>query len=346
MYSPADIRVVHLEITENCNAACPQCPRRIDGGRLNEKITLAELSLDDIQKILPDAFVRQLGKIYLCGNYGDPAAAADTLNVLRYFRSVNPTLRLGLHSNGSLRSENWWRSLAGVIGGYGYARFAIDGLEDTNALYRRFTSWPKIIANAGAYIAAGGRAEWDFLVFAHNEHQVEEARELAATMGFAAFNVKRTARFLERSAEAYAAQSPVRDRSGATVTVLERPKSRDYQSPELLEMAVKLANFSSFDEYLGQREIHCKAQAEKSIYISAEGKIFPCCWLGQMQKNPDGAETRDAARRFGGIFADATLDGKLRTIESIVADDFFTSQVPQGIGGAEKTKICSRVCGK
>ena len=55
-----------------------------------------------------------------------------------------------------------------LIGENGYARFAIDGLEDTNHIYRRNTDWVKIVQNATAYIAAGGRAEWDFIVFAHN----------------------------------------------------------------------------------------------------------------------------------------------------------------------------------
>ena len=49
--------------------------------------------------------------------------------------------------------------------------------------------------SAQAFINAGGRAEWDFLVFRHNEHQVESARKLAKEMGFAKFYVRKTGRF-------------------------------------------------------------------------------------------------------------------------------------------------------
>ena len=38
-----------------------------------------------------------------------------------------------------------------------------------------------------AFINAGGRARWDFLIFAHNEHQVDEAEALATKWGFKSF---------------------------------------------------------------------------------------------------------------------------------------------------------------
>jgi len=344
MYNFSDIRVVHLELTERCNAACPQCPRRIDGGPLNEKLTMAELSLADIRQLLPESFVQKLGKIYLCGNYGDPAAARDTLGVMAYFRGVNPTLRLGLHSNGSLRDTAFWAELARIIGDHGYVRFAIDGLEDTNHIYRRNTDWAKIMANVAAFVAAGGKAEWDFLVFAHNEHQVEAARTLAEKIGFVAFNVKKTNRFLSRQNKAYAAATPVRNTAGAAVAVLERPQQSVYQNDALQNLATESAGFTTFDAYLNTRTIHCKAQQEKSLYISAEGKIFPCCWLGQMIKNPDGGEVADAERRFGPFFADASLDGKMRTVEAIVKDTFFQEEVPHA-WTSPKIKVCARVCG-
>ena len=51
-------------------------------------------------------------------------------------------------------------------------------------LYRRNTSYKKVIDNAKAFIQAGGEAHWQFIVFRHNEHQLKEAKKLSEEMGF------------------------------------------------------------------------------------------------------------------------------------------------------------------
>lgn len=324
----AEIREIHLEVTENCNAACPQCPRRIEGGMINPKLTMAELTLAEVRNILAPDRLRLLKKIYLCGNYGDPAAAADTPEIVEYLRSASPALQIGIHTNGSLRSTQWWANLAGLIGQNGYARFAIDGLEDTNHIYRRNTHWDKIMANAAAYIAAGGRAEWDFIVFAHNEHQIDEARSLSLSMGFSAFHIKRTARFLKRETMEYAATAPVKDRVGTVVAQLARPRQEIYRNQALKALEEKRHHHTSYDDYLSQAQIRCKAARDKSLYVSAEGKLFPCCWIGGMLKNPESAETRQFSEIFPRVENGVSL-----------------AQVSTHWSGRNKLKICSRVCG-
>jgi len=44
MYKLTDIKDVHLEITSKCQAKCPMCPRRIQGGPLNPFIHLDEIT--------------------------------------------------------------------------------------------------------------------------------------------------------------------------------------------------------------------------------------------------------------------------------------------------------------
>ena len=43
MYKSKDIKKVHLEITQLCQAACPMCDRNENGGKDNKHITNAEL---------------------------------------------------------------------------------------------------------------------------------------------------------------------------------------------------------------------------------------------------------------------------------------------------------------
>lgn len=153
MYKSNEVKTVHLEITTKCNATCPMCLRAVLGGKVNPQLPLVELNLKDIQTILPEPFVNQLDRIYMCGNYGDPIVASDTLEVFRYFRQVKPEIRLELFTNGSARNESWWRDLASVVN---LCRFGIDGLEDTNHIYRRGTKWPLLMRNVEAFISSGG----------------------------------------------------------------------------------------------------------------------------------------------------------------------------------------------
>ena len=184
MYRYNEIKTIHLEITDKCNAACPMCARNINGGEDNPQLPGTELSLDDVKKIFTPGFVAQLDRMYMCGNYGDPIVARDTLEVFEYFRNNNAKINLSMHTNGSAKKPEWWARLAEVLRPKGHVIFGIDGLEDTNHLYRQNTVWNRIMSNAQAFIAAGGRARWDYIVFAHNEHQVEQAERLSEKMGF------------------------------------------------------------------------------------------------------------------------------------------------------------------
>ena len=68
MYPYDNIRQVHLELTDKCNAACPQCARSDHGGQVNPNLPLTELSLADVKKIFPSQFVAQLKNLYAWGN--------------------------------------------------------------------------------------------------------------------------------------------------------------------------------------------------------------------------------------------------------------------------------------
>lgn len=205
---PDGIKVIHLEITDKCNASCPQCARNVLGGNVNPNIKQVELSLNDIKQIIPAHLVKNLKRLYLCGNYGDPILATDTLEVFSYMRRNNPNITLNMNTNGSIRSEQWWKELAKVINGKGNVKFGIDGLSDTHHLYRKGTNFEKVIHNAQAFINNGGKAHWEFLVFKHNEHQIDQAISLSKKLGFEKFTLKKTGRiYIQRNTSSHPVSS-------------------------------------------------------------------------------------------------------------------------------------------
>lgn len=237
------IRVLHIEPTDVCQALCPLCARTLDPNF--KKDSKHHLRIEQIQRHFSDRVIQGLDKMFMCGNYGDPAAGYYTMDIYKYFRKINPTITLGMNTNGAVQSTFFWHELGGLFNQpQDYCVFSIDGLEDTNPVYRRGVDWKKLMANAEAFIAAGGNAQWDMLVYRHNQHQVRACEQLARNMGFRWFRAKVSKRgFTDR---------------------LEAPIG--WQVP---------ASHST--------KIRCHAQQEKSMYIDAQGRVSACCWLGSRQ---------------------------------------------------------------
>ena len=258
MYKFEDIRDVHLEITSKCQAKCPMCPRRINGGPMNPFIKLDDITLGRFKEWFPRQFIQQLNSMFMCGNLGDPIISRDTMEIFEHLREVNPRMKLSMHTNGSAREQNWWKELAKhrVI-----VTFGIDGLEDTHHLYRISTDFNKIIDNAKAFIGAGGYAKWHMLVFEHNEHQIQEAKQMSEDLGFKMFTTKNTTRFKDDHFQ-------VIDEKGNPLHKL-RPSEKS-------KAMIPMMNEANKDN---KPNIICKAKKYNQIYVSACGNVSPCCWL-------------------------------------------------------------------
>ena len=238
-----EIKVLHLESTDVCQAACPLCARELDP--LFDKRKKNHLTINQILKHYDDNAIAKLDKVFICGVYGDPAAGKYTLDIFRYFRKINPTITLGINTNGALQTTFWWHELGKLFTQpLDYVVFSIDGLEDTNGTYRVNVNWKKLMSNVEAYIAAGGTAHWDMLVYLHNQHQVKECEQLARHMGFTWFRAKVSKRDY--------------------IAGLQQPLG--YEEP-----------------VMNTGPIVCHVLKEKSAYIDAIGRHYPCCWLGNQK---------------------------------------------------------------
>jgi MoaA/NifB/PqqE/SkfB family radical SAM enzyme len=245
MLTSREIKILHLEPTDICQAACPLCAREIDPNF--NKSQQHSLTVDQISSLVSREFVKGLDKMFMCGNYGDPAAAHQTLEIYQWFRQINPNIVLGMNTNGGLRTVDWWKNLSKImVQPQDYVVFSIDGLEDTNHKYRIGVNWKKLMQNIQAFIAGGGSAHWDMLVYRHNEHQVDACEQLARDMGFQWFRAK----------------------------VSKRPLAKGLALPLLWSKPTQKAE-----------TIDCRALREQSIYIDAQGRVHPCCWLGYRQVN-------------------------------------------------------------
>jgi len=191
MINYKDIKRLDLETSSLCNAECRVCNRRRDGGVKNKTFTETYMTIKQVKEWFPGDFIENLGLITMCGNYGDSMTNPDLIPILKYFRSINPNIRFHMNTNASGRDEAFWRELGKIFSiNNSTLVFSVDGLEDTNWIYRKGTHWDKIMLAMETYTSTGANSHWEFLVFRHNEHQVEEARQLAKDMGVTEFFAK------------------------------------------------------------------------------------------------------------------------------------------------------------
>ena len=235
-----DIKVLHLEPTDVCQAACALCARETDTSFKKDR--QHHLSMNQILKVFDEEKIKQLDKMFMCGNYGDPAAGKHTLNIYQEFRQLNTGIILGMNTNGGLQTTFWWHELGRILNqANDYVVFSIDGLESTNSTYRVNVNWTKIIANAEAFIAAGGSAHWDMLVYKHNQNQVDECEQLARDMGFKWFRAKISKRGFTDRLEFPIGWRPIKTKINDSIS--------------------------------------CHALNEKSVYIDARGNLSPFAGL-------------------------------------------------------------------
>ena len=211
-----EITRLQFELTNYCNAHCPQCARCNYYERDWEKetnsnntpyplgINNAHLDLDAYKRIIDGDKWEKLGSVHYCGNYDEPTIhphvvemASHTLETINDRSVKSNKIQVTISTNGGTRNPEWWSEL-GRIGKFYRSGirviWGIDGWKDTNHLYRRGVKWEQLEANFRAWnhhTRSSGpiTSEWQFIVFEHNKHQLQWAKDNWKKLGFNRFKV-------------------------------------------------------------------------------------------------------------------------------------------------------------
>lgn len=298
-----ELKRIHVELSSACNAACPSCPRNVDGGYTVPELVPTTMSLSDFQTIFTRDVLQQINDILMCGNYGDPVFCKDLPDIVEYINQVNPNLRINVHTNGGIRSTTWWSRLATLKNLH--VVFSIDGLADTNHIYRRHVNWDRLQENFHAFISSGGYAIWEFLIFKHNEHQLDQAQMMAKDFGFAEIRFKRafgfdssqgsheSMRVLDEHGEySYSIYPPTDENMANRVNsenlIHRYSHGQGYpRDAYIRNWQVKNENYDDLYtkeaenyQHLDGTEISCMTKNSGEIYIDSRGYLHPCCFLG------------------------------------------------------------------
>ncbi len=352
---------IHWELTDLCNLKCPMCPRTniFDRCQPIKEVQNTQFFLDDVEEYFPANFMKKLARIDFCGTFGDPCVARDFYEICELLvKKYGITIMVS--TNGSMRNPAWWKKLGKLFAGTrSWLEFHVDGLRNTNHLYRIGANWENIMANANAFISGGARAEWHYILFKHNQHQVGEAYLLAREMGFDKFVPTETGRFPKEGTFRYMhPDGDWRNLERATISLQNGIKETEEtvftHLPDFISAKEtnehSAAAFTVSDNRLFQNNhtnftttvngITCKSAKQNRFFLDSRGYVAPCCWVSN----------RDI-QRPGDIPKSPSLAGKdsdsynirKRPIERILHDERFT-KVYADLWKADALATCRKKC--
>lgn len=299
-----DLKTFEIEITSLCNASCPGCLRtRHDGG-----YELLSLSIDDIKRILPTERYIKDKQFLLCGALGDPIVNKDCFAICEYITGLGGHVMI--NSNASLETEAWWMKLGKLSADTNRLQiwFCVDGYTETNHIYRVNTNFDIIQRSMAAYAAGGGSATWVYIIFDHNEHEVELAREHATRLGFKfatrtgagnsltnwVSNIRKKDKTTREvtveqkvittsSNKEHSRMAEIRELESfikTTPVVQSIPKQLQPQSVAMR----KSVPIMETPDYISKKKsiidsIKCKFYHEGEMFIASNQTLWPCCFL-------------------------------------------------------------------
>lgn len=173
--------VLNIDVTNACNLKCPFCPTGM--GTLGRPT--GRMSMEQFQ-----AIIDELGTHLFMVNfyiYGDPLLHKNIYEMIEYASSQRIATSLSTNFNIFSKED----ALQMVGSGLDYLTLSIDGAsQDTYAKYRVGGDFDRVMENLHTLLRVRKEArsptpfvDWKFIVFRHNEHEIDKARALAKTTG-------------------------------------------------------------------------------------------------------------------------------------------------------------------
>ena len=331
----SDIQILSFEPSSNCNAQCPHCPRFNitdyevfeSTGTLHPKLKLLNLNFSTVIPNLQLDQMTSLRNVIIEGDKGDPLMNPDIDILLDAFAAMTVPPTVVLTTNGSIRNTSWWQKLAKKYS-FLIVRFSIDGLADTNHLYRVGLNYKTIIKNLSAFTEFGGRAIWKMIVFKHNQHQIKEVENQSRQLGCEKIVYERCsiARFKGLQ------QWPVRYNNQThyiSPPDIDIPPTIIFKNPQNKTITVNRV-----------LDKNCPWGKNGHVYIGYQGYVLPCCmmhfdteldYVGRtyLEKLSQGFDNQDL---------------QLNSMEKILDNPLFKHQLEQSLQTGKWHSNCTKNC--
>lgn len=334
-----EVESVQFEISTKCNSMCPACIRveRKDISQVNRMIPRnREMPLQIFDNALDSKVASSFKKIEFCGTLDEPLMHSQFLEMLDLIYEKIPSCSVQIHTNGGIRNSSFFEDLAKSISrfpGLSVVKFSIDGLADTNSIYRYGVNYSRVISNLESFIQAGGKAVWQTLEFPWNRHQIADMKSLAQDMGCTEFWVRpdRSPISLLTPQQLEACRNPADEASRQIVQNIYKPKK-------------KSAVTASEPTQNLEGAVHCSYRSpKKMIFVSWDGKVWPCCFWPNSRYESDSEFPQKIENAYGENFNSL----ETQTLSQILDHPLFQRDLVESwrTGSWQKSR-CLQKCSK
>lgn len=301
----------HIEISSKCTLRCSRCARQ----EVPSTLVNTELDLEFFKRnFTPKFILSTVEKITFCGDDGDPIYAHDLIPVIKYLKSVKD-IEIVIVTNGSYKKESWWAELGNALTVKDSVHFSVDGFDNrSNNLYRINSDYDSIIQGIKTLRAQSEcQIIWAAIAFRFNEDHLDSMKEYAQLLGVDRFQITLSTKFgaiypsygendLLQPSKKYISSSHRFERQVTDFTVRQTPvhpiNIKLYEHTKLKDTIVPLCEIGN-----------------KGLYIDAQGRLFPCCWVANRYSH--NQEWQDLGSKFN-------LNNI--TIEQALADSFWVNE--------------------
>ena len=166
-----------------CNLRCPLCPTGYRGLERAQSL----MALAQFETVIDK--IRDYAVEVILHNWGEPFLNPDILPMIRYAHASGIGTTLSSNLNLVKRGDPFLEEV--VDSGLEHLTASIDGTtQDVYEIYRRGGNLDHVLRNLRYLVEYRRHArradpliEWQFLVMKHNQHQMDDARRLAAEIG-------------------------------------------------------------------------------------------------------------------------------------------------------------------
>lgn len=303
----------HIEVSSKCTLKCPRCARQ----EVPNTLINTELDLEFFKRnFTKDFVISNVEKITFCGDDGDPIYAHDLIPIIQYLKEIKP-IEIVIITNGSYKKESWWIELGQTLSRNDSVHFSIDGYDNnSNNIYRINSDYDSIINGIKSLRSASQcKIVWAAIAFKFNEDQLEYMQSFAKSLGVDVFQLTKSTKF-GSVYPSYGTADPLQP----SVKFISSSHRFEREVVALTERGewqdVSITNLMLYNQNKNKKDIIplCFI-GNKGLYIDAQGRLFPCCWVANRYNH--NSSWQELSKNFN-------LHEK--TIQQVLSDSFWSDE--------------------